>query len=284
MQAIKIGGDINKDEVKLLIGKYFSNSKVNIQEKDYEGRFEFLFSFGKRKDLDDISFYNTITQMVNDILMEIYFKQLIKDRVFKICSDYRGTDKAKIASYTHTNLKNENYFVREKSIVMEEILNHIIENNVLYIDGFMNFRLRKFLYMLDIAIEKAINQIEAEKEYLEFLNMLQYFVEIQEPKADLINVVIKDGNYSLYDKERKPIENGLLSGLEDDLWYEDVSKADLLISSLIVLSPLKLTIHIEEGEERELIDVIAKVFKGKVDFCRGCEFCDIKSKIKKGKY
>ena len=120
---------------------------------------------------------------------------------------------------------------------MEEILNHLIENNVLFIDGFLKFRLRRFLYMIDMAIEKAIGQLEVEKEYLEFLNMLQYFVDIQEPKAELVNVIIKDGNYYLLDMDHKPIENGLITSMEGDYWYEDISKADLLVSSLIVLSP-----------------------------------------------
>ena len=48
MHAIKIGGDTDKDEVKIIIGRYFSNSKVNIQEDDYDGRFEFSFSLGKK--------------------------------------------------------------------------------------------------------------------------------------------------------------------------------------------------------------------------------------------
>mgnify|MGYP001062723691 FL=1 len=283
MHAIKIGGDTNKDEVKILIGRYFSNSQVNIQEDDYKGRFEFSFSLGKKKDIDDISLYNTIASLVNDIILEIYFKHLIRERVSKICSDYSTPDKEEIISYTHSNLVNENFFAREKNIVMEEILNHLIENNVLFIDGFLNFRLRRFLYMIDIAIEKAIGQLEVEKEYLEFLNMLQYFVDIQEPKADLVNVIIKDGDYYLLDKDNNPIENGLLTSMEGDYWYEDISKADLLVSSLIVLSPRKLIIHINEGEEKELIDLISQVFKDKVEFCRACDLCTSKSKVKRGK-
>jgi len=283
MHAIKIGGDTDKDEVKTIIGRYFSNSKVNIQEDDYDGRFEFSFSLGKKKDIDDISFYNTIANLVNDIILEIYFKRLIRDRVSKICSDYSTPDKEEIISYTHSNLINENYFTREKKIVLEEILNHLIENRVLFIDGFLKFRLRRFLYMIDMAIEKAISQLEVEKEYLEFLNMLQYFVDIQEPKADLVNVIIKDGDYFLLDKDNNPIENGLLTSMEGDFLYEDISKADLLVSSLIVLSPKKLIIHIEEGEEKDLVELISQVFKDKVELCRGCEVCKSKSKIKKGK-
>ena len=43
MQVIKIGGNVNKDEVINLINRYFSNSKVSIQEEEYEGRYEDVY-------------------------------------------------------------------------------------------------------------------------------------------------------------------------------------------------------------------------------------------------
>lgn len=283
MQTIKIGGNANKEEIKVLITRYFSNSKVNIQEEDYEGRFQFLLSLGKKKDLEDIAFYNTVANLAMEIILDIYAKQIIKERVARICSDYSLEDREEIIVSTHLNLMNETYFNKEKNMIKEEVLNHVIENNVLLIDGFINFRFKRFLYIIDISIEKAIGEIETEKEYLEFLSMLQYFVDIQEPKAELINVIIKDNDYFLLDKDNKVIENGFLDTLEENSFYEDISSADLLISSLIILSPMKLVIYIAEDKEKELMEVISQVFRDRVQFCRGCEICKIKAKLKKGK-
>lgn len=283
MEAIKIGSNEKKDEVKVIIERYFSNSKVKIEEEDYENRFLFSFSLGKKKNLEDIALYNTVAKLVRDIILEIYIKSIIKDRVTKICSDYSLAEKEEIIVSTHSTLMNENYYIREKNIVNEDIVDYLIENNTLLIDGYMNFRLRKFLYLVDISIEKAIGDIEIEREYLEFLNMLQYFVDIQEPKSELVNVVINDKDYYLLDKDNKIIENGLLNNMVEDLAYEDISKSDLLISSLIVLSPMKLIMHIEEGKEKELVTVISQVFKEKVQFCNGCEICKIKAKLNKGR-
>ena len=283
MEAIKIGSNEKKDEVKVIIERYFSNSKVKIEEEDYEKRFLFSFSLGKKKNIEDIALYNTVAKLVRDIILEIYIKSIIKDRVTKICSDYSLAEKEEIIVSTHSTLMNENYYIREKNIVNEDIVDYLIENNTLLIDGYMNFRLRKFLYLVDISIEKAIGDIEIEREYLEFLNMLQYFVDIQEPKSELVNVVIKDNDYYLLDKDNKVIENGLLNDMVEDLAYEDISKSDLLISSLIVLSPMKLIMHIEEGKEKELVTVISQVFKEKVQFCNGCEICKIKAKLNKGR-
>lgn len=283
MEAIKIGSNEKKDEVKVIIERYFSNSKVKIEEEDYEKRFLFSFSLGKKKNIEDIALYNTVAKLVRDIILEIYIKSIIKDRVTKICSDYSLAEKEEIIVSTHSTLMNENYYIREKNMVNEDIVDYLIENNTLLIDGYMNFRLRKFLYLVDISIEKAIGDIEIEREYLEFLNMLQYFVDIQEPKSELVNVVVKDNDYYLLDKDNKVIENGLLNDMVEDLAYEDISKSDLLISSLIVLSPMRLIMHIEEGKEKELVTVISQVFKEKVQFCNGCEICMTKAKLNKGR-
>lgn len=283
MQTIIIGGNENKEEVSTLINEYFSNSKVSIQENVYGDRFEYLFQLNKKKSLEDIALYNKISNLVKDIIIRIYAKSIIKDRVNKICLDYSQSEKEEIVLSTHTILNNDVYFTKEKGIIHEEILNYLIENNTLIIDGFMKFRLNRFLYTIDVSIEKAVGEFEIEKEYLEFLNMLQYFVDIQVPKYDLINVIVKDSGYYLFDKNNEIIENGLLEEIPDDPLYEDVSKADLLISSLIILAPLKLIVHIEEGKEKELISVISQVFRDKLYICNGCDLCKIEVKLKKGK-
>ncbi len=283
MEAIKIGSSENKNEVKHIIERYFSDSNVKMIEEDYENRFVFSFSLGKKKDFQDIALYNAVANLIQDIILEIYIKQIIKDRVAKICSDYSLSEKEEIIVSTHSTIMNENYYIREKSIIKEDIVNYLIENNILLIDGYMNFRLRRFLYIVDISIEKAIGDIEIEREYLEFLSMLQYFVDIQEPKSELINVIVKDNEYFLLDKKNNIIENNLLKDMAQDFIYEDISKSDLLISSLIVLSPLELIMHIEEGKEQELVTVVSQVFKDKVQFCSGCDICKIKTKLKKGK-
>lgn len=69
----------------------------------------------------------------------------------------------------------------------------------------------------------------------------------------------------------------------EDQWYDDISKADLLVSSLIVLSPEKLILHAEGDKEKELVNVISQIFKEKVQFCNGCDACKLQVKLNKGK-
>lgn len=283
MEPIRIGGNTNKDRIKDMLDKYFFNSKVKIEEKDYEKRFDFLFHLGKKKSLDEIAFYDSLANLVQDIIVNIYIKKIIKDRVIKICGEYTMVEKEEIIESTHEILKDINYYTNERAMINKDIINYIIENNSILIDGYMRFRLKKYLYLIDISIEKAIFDLETEKEYEEFLGMLQYFVDMQEPKLELVNVIVQDNDYFLLDMDNNILENGLLDDVERDLYYEEVSKADLLISSLIVISPERLIVHIEEGKEKELVSVITELFRDRVSFCRKCEMCRIDIKLKKGK-
>lgn len=284
MESIRIGGNENKLEVKNIIDRYFLDSKVKIKEKDFKNRFEFLFSLENKKHLQEIVFYNNLSNLVQDIIIEIYINEIIKDRVAKICSDYSISEKQDIVTFAHKMLMDANNYINERITMNDEICDYLMEHNSLLIDGYIRFRLRDYLYVIDISIEKAILNLETEKEYMEFLNMLHYFVDVQEPKYELVNVILRDEDYLILDMDNNIIEDGLLNDMENELIYEEINKTDLLISSLIVISPNRLIIHIKEIEkEQQLIEIISEIFRDRVSYCQGCEKCQVNIKLKKGK-
>lgn len=284
MESIKISGNTNKEEIKTLIYRYLANSKIDIQEEEYEKRFEFSLLSGRKKLDQDITLYSKVGNLINEIIINIYIKDLIEDRVNKICDDYCKIEKEKINKSAYSILSNKDYFLIEKERITEDIIDYLMENNSIIIDGFVRFRLKRFLYIIDIAIEMGIGALEAEKEYEEFIGMLQYFIDIQEPKTELVNLIINNDRYYILDKDNKEIKDAIIEDLEKDLFYEGMSKADLIISALIVLSPLKLIVHIDEGLEKELVTVISQVFQDKVEFCKGCKQCNKKIKTKISKW
>lgn len=281
MEPIRIGGNTNKNKIKDMLDKYFFNSKVEIEEKDYEKRFDFIFYFGKKRSTDEIAFYDSLAKLIQEIIVNIYVKDVIKDRVIKICEEYTIKEKEEITKITHDILKDNNYYINERAMIQKDIVNYLIENNSILIDGYMRFRLRQYLYLVDISIEKAIFEMETENEYKEFLGMLQYFVNIQESKLELVNVIIKDKDYFLLDMDDNILEDGFLDGVDEALYYDEVSKADLLVSSLIVIAPKKLVIHIKENKEEEVISIITEVFGDRVSICHGCEKCKLNNKKNK---
>lgn len=282
MQQIKVGGDTGKEELKVILDKYFLNSDLNIEQNHYNDRFEFLFFPGRKESFYDISFYSQLGKVVNDTIMKVYIKRVIVERTEKICRDYSRIEKQELMESAHYLLLNENCFSMEKNRILEDVIDYIMENNSIIIDGFVNFRLNKFLYIIDLSIEKAISNYEVEKEYEEFIEMLKYFVEIQEIKTEVVNLFLEEEKYYLLDKDYQIIEEATMEDIQKEILTDEISKVDLLISSLIVLSPLKLIIH-GENIQSEALNLISKIFKDKIEFCYECKICIEDRQIKNNK-
>jgi putative sporulation protein YtxC len=284
MEPIKIGTNKDLEKVKEIIDSYSFERKLNIEEENYNNRDIFSFSIGKRKTYDELILYDNLAHVVQDIIIKVYAKYLIVYRVNKICTDFNISDREEIIVYSHNMLMNKKYFVKEKQFLNGEIVNYLIENRTLLVDGYLRFRLKDFNFLIDRAIEKSIEELTAEKEYKEFIKILQYFIDIQEPKYDLVNVILCDNDYKLIDENNKIIENDFFSDIINELSYEGISKDDLLISSLIVIAPKRLVVHIDEKDkDKEIVEVLTNIFKERINFCLGCDACKVKIKMKKGK-
>ena len=150
--------------------------------------------------------------------------------------------------------------------VWERIMDHLSTSDQLIFDGFIRFRLKDFVEELENAVDRAVDDLLIENEYNEFIKLLQYFVEIQDPKVDEVHVLQQDDKrYVLLDSDLKVIHNEMLEQLAREISDKGISHDDLLISSLITIAPCKITIHeYDKIKNVELLNTINNVFSGKV--------------------
>ena len=151
----------------------------------------------------------------------------------------------------------------ERNIIVKKILNYFKNNDDINLEGFVRFRLKEYMYHIHLAINQAADDMILEKEYEEFIELLQYFVGLQEIKTPLVHIYKnKDKGYTIKDKEEKVIKNRLVKKYIKELLDEEITYEDILISSLINLSPAKIVIHFEE--EEEIVETLQMIFKDKV--------------------
>jgi putative sporulation protein YtxC len=165
---------------------------------------------------------------------------------------------------------------------MRSILEYLDMEDEFNIEGFVNFRLNMYINELNDAIERALEIFVAEREYNEFIKLLRYFVEIQECKIDTIHLCqSKDGRYILYDESRNRISSEYFDELRAEIIDENINYDDLLISTLITISPKKITIHdIDSFKNRELVQTIMNVFTERITICSKCELCSTQAESK----
>lgn len=173
------------------------------------------------------------------------------------------------------------YFRNRKNSIIQKIIECIEENKEINIKGFITFRMKELLGDLESIIDKVVESYMVEREYNEFINLLKYFVELQDSKIDKVNILIqKDGSYSILDEAGKNIMDSLFSDLSDVKYSATVNIEDMLLSGLITNAPKKIIIHgTENCTNKEVLDTIKKVFENRAIICNGCNMC---KKMKQG--
>ncbi|MGM0411068.1 MAG: sporulation protein YtxC [Bacillota bacterium] len=203
---------------------------------------------------------NIIAGVVLNNLEEKLVKKIVNNKFNK----FTENEREKIISLAVKQLKDSMYEKnKDKKLIVQRILKYLDNNNNFNLEGFVRFRLKEYMYNIHLAIKQAVDNMIIEKEYEEFIELLEYFVSLQDIKIPLVHLYKKeDGSYKLVDKNGKIIKNNLVKSYIKELLEEEISYEDILISSLINLSPGKIIIHFDN---KELSKTLNKIFKDKIE-------------------
>ncbi len=293
MFLVTIGVCENAEKIKADIYRQFDKAIQDgigiVREDFYAGSTLFISCGIKDKllsKLTDKKAYEEFKYILSDALTEVviehYENRLLKKIAkanFFYLSDRERTcviDNAlKLLSEETMMLPGGFYKATRRSKIMRSILEYLEAENEINIDGFVNFRLSSYINDLNDTIERALEIFVAEREYNEFIKLLRYFVEIQECKIDTIHLCqSKDGRYLLYDENRNRVTSEYFDELRSEIMDETINYDDLLISTLITISPKRITIHdIESFKNRELVQTIMNVFTERITICNKCDLC-----------
>lgn len=198
-----------------------------------------------------------------------YFNSMEKKEIYSLA--------VKIIKNEDKNLVNSLFQIHRRNVIIRKLMDYFEGSNSLILDGFVNFRLKDYIKDLEEVVDKAVDDFLMEREYREFIRLLRYFVEIQEPKFEVIHVIAGfDSKYVLLDEHKKEITNECIQDFVNEISEGEINYDDLLVSSLITLAPKKIVIHSNgQFKNKELLETIKNVFNGKVVMCSQCELCTI---------
>lgn len=147
------------------------------------------------------------------------------------------------------------------------------------LNGFVNFRLKSYLSLLDEIVNSAVNCFVIEKEYLEFISLLKLYIHSQSYGCKMVHIVFSSAESILLD------ENKNLIVVNDDIFKAKIlsditfSSNDYLLNSLLTLLPKKIYIHLIDGYMDEFINTLQLVFENRVHLCTDCNICELYKKI-----
>ncbi|QCX32943.1 putative sporulation protein YtxC [Caloramator sp. E03] len=228
-------------------------------------------------------FYLYASNIIYDFICQEYELSLM-DKILKERYSYlSGEDLTEIKKRCSSVIMGFGIFdaenilttINRKNNMIKKIEEFLQESNEIILDGFITFRLKEMNSEIISIIDGVVEEYVLEKEYSEFIKLLKYFVEIQESRYDLINIIINEkGEYTIKDENGNSITKEFFEDFDIDNIKGEINKHDMLISALITCSPKKIIIHgIENAQCEETMETIKSIFLDKITICSGCELC-----------
>lgn len=294
VQTISIGATQHMDLFKAKLGsqlKLYEREGLEVDlEENPAGKFTFLScriaGEAKRGSNDEhiqTLLRQQLAEIISDVILNHWEDVLLKDIIRENYYYFGDEEKKLIYDYSlrhinreGTEARNTLYWLNRKNRINQKIIDFLNYNNHIIVDGFIRFRLKEYIAELRDATEKAVDEFLMEREYREFIQLLQYFVEVQEPRIELVHLhVSESGNFKLFDEQMQPIRGDYMEGFFLDMLESELNFEDLLISALINIAPRKISIHrTGNNSHSAMLDTIKGVFAGRVSECPGCPLCD----------
>ena len=225
-----------------------------------------------------------ISNALADYIIRQYEERLLTRIINSNYCYFNSVERKEILSRALNIIRNEDktlinsiFQIRRRNVIVRRLMDYFENSNNIILDGFVNFRLKEYIKDLEEVIDKAVDDFLMDREYKEFIRLLRYFVDIQEPKIDTVHVIVGyDNRYVLLDETKKEITNECVQEYVNEIAEGDINYDDLLVSSLITFAPRRILIHCSgQFRNKELLETIKNVFSGRVVLCQGCDVCMI---------
>lgn len=226
---------------------------------------------------DPLSFYSKISSILSFLVIDELEESFLKDILLQNYFYFNSKEREKIISFCFDILTEDyiNDFDKKFQLLYNNFYNFIKENKVLYLDGFINFRLKSYFSMLDDIVNNAVNHFLIEKEYMEFISLLKLYINSQKSQCDTVHVIYSYSNSILLDENKNIInpENDIFKAK----YLSDISFSanDYTLNSLLNLIPNKIYIHLIDNTIDEFIQTLKLVFENRIYLCNDCNICEI---------
>ncbi|NOU99939.1 putative sporulation protein YtxC [Paenibacillus planticolens] len=173
-------------------------------------------------------------------------------------------------------LSNSFGLQRRKQILVEQLMSAFEETSRLSLDGFLHFRLQDYADELREVAEYAIDEYMMDRQYQEFISLLQYFVYIQEAKIPVVHLIHKGGHEFVILNDRLELidANEFDATFKLEVLEKDINFEDMIVSTLITVSPANIYIHTRDPD-MTVIKTIRQIFEDRTTVCSYCRTCDI---------
>ncbi|MCR8644851.1 putative sporulation protein YtxC [Paenibacillus sp. N1-5-1-14] len=209
-------------------------------------------------------------RLLKDMIHKEFHYQEMKDidAIEKYCEQFLNGE------HTDTTAVSTEARNRRKSKISKSLYEYMEQHVSLNLDGYMRFRLGEYMEELREIVEYAIDEYTMEQQYQEFISLLKYFVYIQEAKVPIAHLIHKGGHeFEILNELMQPINPAdFESTLTMEHLEKDMNFEDMIVSTLITVSPASIFIHTREPD-LSIIKTIRQIFEDRTEVCPSCRIC-----------
>lgn len=225
---------------------------------------------------DNVEFFHYhICDILVDTILSCYekskLKQYIELNYFYFSEEEKEIILDHCLSYLNTSENIDS--LNRKDDIYIALLKYISENKSIVLDGFINFRLSNYMKLLDSTIDLCVNDFIIEREYNEFVHLLQAYISSKEPSLDLVHLIYLEEDSLLIDSKKNiiPIDRNCFGAK----YLSDItfSSNDFILNTLLTILPQKIILHLID-EENEFTHTIQSIFENRVTLCKDCSICN----------
>lgn len=233
----------------------------------------------------DSLFYEKVSKILSIAILLFFEKKIIHQIIEYHYFYFEPEEKKEILQNCVElfDIENENTYLRYEYIY-HAVYEYLTQHKSMILDGFVQFRLKDYHDVLDATIDMAVNKFIIDREYREFIEVLQLYIDTKSKKdAPIVHIIYQNGHSILLDEEKNLIPTE--DAITNTKYLSDISFSsnDYTLNTLLNLLPSKITIHMVHDNPDEFIQTLLLVFQNRVQICHDCTLCHIYHKTPSSK-
>ena len=222
-------------------------------------------------------FINSVSNILTKCIIYFFEKDLLCDSINLNYFYFNNFERNKIIDNA-LELLNEFGNVETKyDFINNSLFDYLKNHHSLYLKGFTDFRLHKYLDFINEKIDLAVNKFLVDKEYLEFVNILRLYIRSESVNSNIkhLHLIYKSKDSIIINDNREIVSCN--DNISKAKYISDISFSsnDLALNTLLNLLPQKITIHLIDGYQDEFINTLSLIFQDRIMICQDCDICKV---------
>lgn len=223
------------------------------------------------------SFIHEVSCILSCLVIDELEENILKKLIFKNYFYFEVLERKDILNICYDILADNfnKYFDEKYNCLINDFSSYLYEHKSIILTGFINFRIRDYINILENIVDEAVNSYVIEKEYLEFVSLLKLYINSQDSTCKLVHLIYSNETSILLDEDKNIINPN--SDFFKAKYLSDItfSSNDYALNTLLTLLPKKIYIHLIDNYIDEFVHTLGLIFEGKVEVCTDCNICKL---------